>query len=116
MLNEILDKINIVIAIEAFDNTNISIDTNDKLPDHISLKDLIILTTCNIKGNDKYCSQLFVRKHYIIRCLFWLVESICITRHVNNIWWRTCKKKQDWFQKKYWMILIVKDWKMHWYT
>lgn len=78
MLKEILDKINLVIAIEAFDNTNILIDTNDKLPDHISLKDVIILITCIIKDNDKYCPQLFVRKHYIIRCLLWLVESIYI--------------------------------------
>ena len=54
MLNEILDKINLVIAIEAFDNTNILIDTNDKLPDHISLKDVIILITCIIKDNDLY--------------------------------------------------------------
>ena len=39
------------MGIEKFDNTNILNDTDDKLPDDINLKNVMILMTCIIKDN-----------------------------------------------------------------
>ena len=39
---KVLCKIIIIIGIKKFDDTNILIDTNDKLPDHVALKNVVI--------------------------------------------------------------------------
>ena len=46
MLDELLDKIKEIICIEKLDNIKILIDRDDKLPDHITLKNVVILMTC----------------------------------------------------------------------
>ena len=48
MLNQVLDKTKNRKDIEHFDNTKILIDTDDKLPNNITLKDFLILMTCVI--------------------------------------------------------------------
>ena len=45
MLDKLLDIIKETIGIEKFDDTKISIDTDDKLPDYIYLKIVVILIT-----------------------------------------------------------------------
>ena len=62
MLNEVLNKIKKIIAIDEFDNTNIIIDTDDKLPKNIILKDVFILITCVLKSDGKYYPQIFLEE------------------------------------------------------
>ena len=57
-----LHKIKKLIDVEKFDNTNILTDTPDKLPDDISLEDVVILIMCIIKDDIKYYSQIFLEK------------------------------------------------------
>ena len=45
MLNKVLDKIKETIGIVKFDGTKILIDTDDKLRDYITLKNVLILMT-----------------------------------------------------------------------
>lgn len=42
ILNKVLEKIVEIICIEKFDDTKILIDTNDELPDRITLKIFVI--------------------------------------------------------------------------
>ena len=51
MLDKVLDKIKEIIGIEKFDGTKILIYADDKFPDDITLKNVIILMACVIKGN-----------------------------------------------------------------
>ena len=50
--DKVLDKSK-RIGIEKLDSTKISIDTDDKLPDDITLKNAMILMICIIKDSDK---------------------------------------------------------------
>ena len=59
MLHKVLDKLKKIIDIKKFDDTKILIDTDDKLPDDITIKSLVILLTCVIK-DDEY----FMQKHF----------------------------------------------------
>ena len=51
MLNKLLDKVKEIIGIEQFDNTNILINTDDKLSDDITLKKVVILMTSYVINN-----------------------------------------------------------------
>ena len=51
MLVEVLIKIKETIGIEKFDDTKISIDTDNKLVDDITSKKVVILMTCVIKND-----------------------------------------------------------------
>ena len=42
ILNKVLEKIVEIICVEKFDDTKILIDTNDELPDRITLKIFVI--------------------------------------------------------------------------
>ena len=53
MLDKVLDKIKEIIGMEKFDNTEISIVTNDKLSDGITFKNGLILITCVLKDDGK---------------------------------------------------------------
>ena len=46
MLHKVLDNIKEMIGVGKFDDTNILIDMDDKLPDDITLKNVVILMTC----------------------------------------------------------------------
>ena len=66
MLNKALDKIKKIIAIEKFDDTKILIDTDDKLPDDITLKNVVILMTCIIKNFGKFYPQIFLEEAFFV--------------------------------------------------
>ena len=59
-LYKVLDKIKEIIDTEKFNDTKILIDTVDKLPDHITLKNVLILITCVMKVDDKFYLELFL--------------------------------------------------------
>ena len=54
-LDNVLDKIK-TIVIGNFDKIRILIDTDDKLPDDITLKNAVLIMTCVIKDGDKFYS------------------------------------------------------------
>ena len=62
MLTTVLDKIIEIINIGTFDDTKVLIDTNDKLPDDITLKNVVILMACVIKDDGKFYLQLFLNE------------------------------------------------------
>ena len=62
---KILDKIKEIIGIEKFDNTKILVDTNDKLQE-ITLKNIVILITCDIKDDGKFYSQIFIEEALLV--------------------------------------------------
>ena len=56
MLDKVLKKYRIkeIIGVEKFDNTKILIDTDDELPDDITLKNVVISITYVIKDENKF--------------------------------------------------------------
>ena len=62
MLNKVLDKIKETIDIVKFDDTKILIDTDDKLPDYITFKNVVILITYVIKDDAKFYTQIFLEE------------------------------------------------------
>ena len=59
VLDKVLDNIKEIIGIEKFDDTKILMNTEDKLTNDITFKNVVILVTCVIKGDDKFNLQLF---------------------------------------------------------
>ena len=51
LLDKVLDKTKEVMCIEKLDDIKILIDSGDKFPDGITLKDALILMTCAIKDD-----------------------------------------------------------------
>ena len=49
IVDKALNRIKEIIGTEKFDDTKISVDTDDKLPDNITVTNVVILTTCVIK-------------------------------------------------------------------
>ena len=64
VLVKVLEKIK-VISVEKFDAIKFLIDTDGKLPDVITLKNVVILIACGIKDGHKFCSQLFLEETLI---------------------------------------------------
>ena len=60
ILDKVLDMIK-RIGIEKLDEIRILLDTDDKLPDDIIFKN-VILMACVIKNGDKFYPQLFLEK------------------------------------------------------
>ena len=58
MLDKVFDKIKETIGIVKVDDTKIVIVTDDNLPNHITLKNSVILITCAIKDNAKFYPQI----------------------------------------------------------
>ena len=58
MLDKVLDKYKETIDIEKFDDTKILIDTDDKLPNYIALKNAVILITCVIKDDSEFYPEI----------------------------------------------------------
>ena len=50
-----------IIGIEKFDNTKVLSDTNDKSPDEITLKKVVILLAFVITNDGKFYPQLFLK-------------------------------------------------------
>ena len=61
---EVLDRIKKIIGIEEFDSTKILVDTNDKLPDDITLRNNVI---CVIKDDCKFYPQLFLEEALFLK-------------------------------------------------
>ena len=61
MLDKILDKIKETISIVKCDDT-ILINTDDKFPDYITLKNVVILITCVIQDNVNFHPQMFLEE------------------------------------------------------
>ena len=59
MLDKVLDKIKERIGIVKLVDTNILFDMDDKLPDYITLKNVVILITCIIKDDGTFYPQIF---------------------------------------------------------
>ena len=62
ILDKVLDNIKKIKSIEKFDDTKILIDTDDKLLDDITLKNVLILMTSVIKDGIKFYPQLFLEE------------------------------------------------------
>ena len=62
MLDKLLGKIKETISNVKFDDTKTLHDTNDKLPDYITLKNVVILITCVIKDDAKFCPQIYLEE------------------------------------------------------
>ena len=74
MLRKVMEKIKWIIDIEKFDNTELLIDTDHKIPDDITLKNIVMLITCVIKNDSKFYPQL---ERSIIRSIkYWQQISI----------------------------------------
>ena len=58
ILDKVLDKIKKIIGYEKFDDTKFFIDTDDKLSDNVTLKNVVMLITCVIKNDDNIYPQL----------------------------------------------------------
>ena len=65
MLNKSLGKIKEIINIEKFDESKVLIDTDDKLPDDITLKSVVI--TYVIKNGGKFYPQIFLEEALIVK-------------------------------------------------
>ena len=59
MLNKALEKIKETISFEKFDDAKIFINTDNKLPYYITLKNIVILMTCVIKDDGKFIHKYF---------------------------------------------------------
>ena len=62
MLDKILDENKDITGIEKFDNTKILIEVDDKLPNNITLKNVVTLITCVIKDDGKFYPQIFLEE------------------------------------------------------
>ena len=62
VLNKALHQIKETIGIQKSDDTKILIDTDDKLPDYISLKNVLIIVASVIKDSDILYPQLFLEE------------------------------------------------------
>ena len=60
MLNKTLDETEKIIGIRKFDDTKILIDMDDKLPDDITFKNVVISIICVIKDDGKFYPQIFL--------------------------------------------------------
>ena len=66
ILDKVVDKITKIIGIEKLDDSKILIDTDDKLPDDITLKNDVILSKMIvnriIKDESKFYSEIFLQE------------------------------------------------------
>ena len=62
MLDKVLDKIKMIIGIKKFDDAKVLIETDDKLSDNITLKNVFILITYIIKDYDQFSPKIFLEE------------------------------------------------------
>ena len=65
MLDKVLGKIKEIIGIEKVDDTKILINTDDKLPDDITSKN-VILITCVISDDGKFYPQIYLAEASVV--------------------------------------------------
>ena len=66
MLHKVLNKNKEIIGLEKFDDTKILIDMDDKLPDDVSLKNVVILITYVVRDDSKFYSQIFLGEALLV--------------------------------------------------
>ena len=62
ILNKVLDMIKEITGIDKFDNTEFLIEADDKLPDNITLKNVVILMTCVITDDGIFYPKLLLKE------------------------------------------------------
>ena len=68
MLDKVLDKIKETIGIIKFDVTKILIDTDEKLPEYITLSNVVMLMTWGVVEDDsKFYPQIFLEEPLFIK-------------------------------------------------
>ena len=65
MVDKVLEQIKKIIGIEKFDDIKILIETDDNLADDVTLKSVVILTTCVMKNGDKFYPQIFLEEAFV---------------------------------------------------
>ena len=66
MQDKVLNKVKETKDVEKFDYTRVVIDTDDKLPDDIILKNFAILITCNMKDDDKFYPEILLQEALLL--------------------------------------------------
>ena len=66
MLDKVLDKNKEKLGIEKYDDTQILVDADDKLPVDVTLKNVSILMTCVIRDDGKFYPQRFLEEALLI--------------------------------------------------
>ena len=64
MLDKVLHNIKQIVGTEKFHDTIILIDTDDKPPHDVTLKNVVILMTYVIKDSEKLYQQLFLAEEF----------------------------------------------------
>ena len=64
VLDKVLLKIKEIVGTEKFHDTIILIDTDDKPPHDVTLKNVVILITYVIKDGEKLYQQLFLAEEF----------------------------------------------------
>ena len=64
VLDKVLLKIKEIVGTEKFHDTIILIDTDDKPPHDVTLKNVVILMTYVIKDSEKLYQQLFLAEEF----------------------------------------------------
>ena len=67
MLNKTLDEIEKIIGIRKFDGSKILIDMDNKLPDDITFKNVVMSIICVIKDDGKFYPQIFLREALVVK-------------------------------------------------
>ena len=60
--DKVSDKIKETILIVKFNDTKILIDKDDKMPDYITSKNVVILITCVIRDDAKFYLRIFLEE------------------------------------------------------
>ena len=60
VVGNVLDKIEEIIGIEKIEDTQLLINTENKLPNETNFKKVVILLTCVIKDGSKFYPQPFL--------------------------------------------------------
>ena len=66
MLDKVLDKNKEKLGIEKFDDTQILVDADDKLPVDVTFKNVSILMTCVIRNDGKFYPQRLLEEALLI--------------------------------------------------
>ena len=67
MLDKALDRIKEIIELEKFDDTEILIHADDKLPDDITLKTVMMLMTYVTKDDDKFYPPVLLEEAFFFK-------------------------------------------------
>ena len=67
MLDKVSDKIKETIGTIKFDVTKILIDTDDKLPEYITLSNVVMLMTWVVKDDSKFYPEIFLEEPLFIK-------------------------------------------------